>query len=290
MQEEERRKRETERILAEMEAREQEEARQLALQRGRTVAAGEKLDKNALLKEDMEERMLKHKRLLERLQKLERSMDHLERARREVEAPKIEAHYAERSKLDQAFFEQERKRFLEAHRAAWEQDLEQKRRLERVGPASAEFRRRVMEAREAEFNELRAEREERVREQMERKREEVLYARKRAYAMRLRQEEEERRRAEEEERRRAEAERGARAGPADDGWHKVGDRGPGAPAAAAPPADRPGKFVPSALRGGSRPTPTQAPAGGRRAVMAWLAFPPLPLPLLFIARRSQRSA
>jgi len=259
-QEEERLRRERERLLAEQEAREQEEARQLALQRGRTVALGEKLDKNELLREEMEERMEKHKRLLEKLHKLERTMDHVERARREVEAPKIEAFYAARREEDKVFFEEDQRKFLEAHRAAWERDLTEKERLARaVGPAEA-FRADVMAAREAEFEELQAEREERVAEERARRREEVLLARKKAYVQRLRREEEERVQKEEEEaRRRHEEELRARGvggaaapatGPGAE-WQQVGAR-PADGAAAA------GKFVPS------RRTAAAPPMGGDR--------------------------
>merc|ERR1719383_1182375 len=120
--------------------------------------------------------MEKHKRLLEKLHKLERTMDHVERARREVEAPKIEAFYAARREEDKVFFEEDQRKFLEAHRAAWERDLTEK--------------------------ELQAEREERVAEERARRREEVLLARKKAYVQRLRREEEERVQKEEEEARR----------------------------------------------------------------------------------------
>ena len=269
-QEEERLRRERERLLAEQEAREQEEARQLALQRGRTVALGEKLDKNELLREEMEERMEKHKRLLEKLHKLERTMDHVERARREVEAPKIEAFYAARREEDKVFFEEDQRKFLEAHRAAWERDLTEKERLARaVGPAEA-FRADVMAAREAEFEELQAEREERVAEERARRREEVLLARKKAYVQRLRREEEERVQKEEEEaRRRHEEELRARGvggaaapatGPGAE-WQQVGAR-PADGAAAA------GKFVPSRRTaaappmGGDRPDGEGAASGG----------------------------
>lgn len=86
----ERQKREHARFLEDQDALDQEEARRLAESRGRKIVAGEKLDKQELLREEAQERMEKHKKLLEKLRKLEKTMDYLERARREFEEPKGE--------------------------------------------------------------------------------------------------------------------------------------------------------------------------------------------------------
>jgi hypothetical protein len=55
-------------------------------------------------------------------------MDHLERARREEEAPLLEAAYQARLADDKAFHEQQQQQQAEAHKLAWEVDIQEKQR------------------------------------------------------------------------------------------------------------------------------------------------------------------
>ena len=268
-----RQKRERQRVLDEMEALEQEEARKIAAARGKEVAAGEKLDKTALMREDMEERVAKHTRLVAKLKKLELSMDHGERARREVEAPLLAEHYKARAERDVVFFAEERRRLEARHRAAWEADVARKRALADVGDEARAYAGRVMAARQAEFDEILAERDARVAEQVAARRARVELLRKRAFVAQLR---------EAEEREREAAARAAReaggptrsmtagggvgvgAGGRGGGWQTVGEGGGAGPSGGGAGAPRaPGAFVPAHLRNRTGVTPA-APPGPER--------------------------
>lgn len=63
-----------------------------------------------------------------KLARLAKNMDHLERARREEEAPLLEAAYQARLQDDKAFHEQQQQQQAEAHRLAWEVDIQEKQR------------------------------------------------------------------------------------------------------------------------------------------------------------------
>jgi translation initiation factor 3 subunit A len=63
-----------------------------------------------------------------KLARLAKNMDHLERARREEEAPLLEAAYQARLSDDKTFHEQQQLQQAEAHKLAWEVDIQEKKR------------------------------------------------------------------------------------------------------------------------------------------------------------------
>jgi translation initiation factor 3 subunit A len=63
-----------------------------------------------------------------------KQMDHLERARREEETPYLAAAWAQRVEEDRLHYEEQQKLFVENHRAAWEVDVVEKKRLSAMIP------------------------------------------------------------------------------------------------------------------------------------------------------------
>ncbi|EFJ51612.1 eukaryotic translation initiation factor 3a [Volvox carteri f. nagariensis] len=197
-------RREAERLQREMEEREQEELRAHLGARNIKVKEGEKLEKTAVIKDLMSERIKEQQELERRMVRLAKNLDHLERARREEEGPYLEAAWKERQEMDRAYWEAAQAEAARLHRQAWEVDIEEKKRLAYMVPDKEIFKALIMQRREAEFQALRRERERRMAEIRQQRKYEREIARRKAYVARCRAEVDHRLRELEEQRRREE--------------------------------------------------------------------------------------
>ncbi|KAL4448023.1 hypothetical protein ABPG75_005242 [Micractinium tetrahymenae] len=205
--EQERARREAERIQRELEEREQEELKAYMASRGKKVGEGEKLDAKAINQEVLTEQLRQQQELQRKLAKLAKQMDHLERARREEEAPLLAQAYEQKLKDDEDQFHSEAGAFKAAHRAAWEADLAEKKRLAKLAADRAAVAEQIQARRAEEFAALKAARTRALAERREARRQERDLARRREYVRRCRLQIEEKRRAEEEEAKRIEDEK-----------------------------------------------------------------------------------
>ncbi|KAE8678116.1 Eukaryotic translation initiation factor 3 subunit A [Hibiscus syriacus] len=208
-----------ERIRKEIEERELEEAQALLqetekhLKKGKKkpILDGEKLTKQSLLERAMSEQLKERQEQEKRLQKVAKTMDHLERAKREEAAPLIEAAFQRRLVEEKLFHEREQQLEVELSRQHHDGDLREKNRLVRMLENKMIFQERVISRRQAEFDQRKVEREERIKQiiqarKQERdiKREKIFYVRSEEQRIRKLREEEEARKCEETERRRKE--------------------------------------------------------------------------------------
>ena len=92
--------------------------------------------------------------LEKKIAKMLRHMDHLERAKREEEVPLLQAAMLDKAKVDEQHHIQEQARFAKVHRAAWETDVVEKRRLIRMWEDKELFGAQIMQRRAAEFAQL----------------------------------------------------------------------------------------------------------------------------------------
>ena len=83
-----------------------------------------------------------------------RHLDHFERACREEEAPIIQKEYERQLVDDEEVFEKEQERLAEVHRKAWEEDIKEKHRLQRMFEAKEALADEIMSRRKAEFEAL----------------------------------------------------------------------------------------------------------------------------------------
>ncbi|XP_022719484.1 eukaryotic translation initiation factor 3 subunit A-like isoform X2 [Durio zibethinus] len=211
-----------ERIRKEIEERELEEAQALLqetekhLKRGKKkpILDGEKLTKETLIERAMSEQLKERQEQEKRLQKVAKTMDHLERAKREEAAPLIESAFERRLVEETVLHEREQQLEVELSRQRHDGDLKEKNRLARMLENKLIFQERVMSRRQAEFDQRRVEREERIKQiilarkqEREIKRKKIFYVRSEEERIRkLREEEEARKREEAERQRKEEAE------------------------------------------------------------------------------------
>ncbi|KAK9824579.1 hypothetical protein WJX72_011465 [[Myrmecia] bisecta] len=201
----ERLKREEERLQKELEERERQEAMAMLEQaklkgKGVKVREGEKLDKNALMKDVLTEQQKQREEAERKIQKAIRQMDHFERARREDEAPMLLEAYQKKLKTDEVDFAEAQKAAAAAHAKQWEIDVAEKRRLVKMLTHKEQIQGQIHERRKEEFEALQHEREERIAERKAMRRAERDLRRKEEYVRRCRLDIEERRlKAEEEE-------------------------------------------------------------------------------------------
>ncbi|KAL2485245.1 Eukaryotic translation initiation factor 3 subunit A [Abeliophyllum distichum] len=214
------------RILREIEERELEEAQALlqeaekrSKKKGKkAVLEGEKITKQSLMELALSEQLKERQEMEKKLQKLVKTMDYLERAKREEAAPLIEAAFQRRLAEEEALHDREQHQEIELSRQRHAGDLEEKKRLGRMSESKNLFQERVVSRREAEFNRLEKEREERINQIIQSRKQEREAKRKFIYYLRceeerqtrLREEEEARKREEMERRKREEAERKAK--------------------------------------------------------------------------------
>ncbi|WIA32254.1 hypothetical protein OEZ86_003100 [Tetradesmus obliquus] len=296
-------RREKERLERELEEQEMEEARQLLEQTrrkgkaGALVKDGDKLDRKALMQEALSERLKEAQELERKLARLAKNMDHLERARREEEAPLLEAAYQARLQDDKAFHEQQQQQQAEAHRLAWEVDIQEKQRLVRMGEDKSSFAALIISRRAEEFEGLRKQRERllaerraarKVKREIDRRQEFVKRSRAQVEAKiaeieeQRRAAEEERKKAEREEQRRKAEEAAAKQRAREEEIERklkeekeailAGRTAPAAPAAAAAGDGGGGnRFIPPALR--KKMEAEAAAAGGGAPAAAASAAP-----------------
>ncbi|XP_077214480.1 eukaryotic translation initiation factor 3 subunit A-like [Tasmannia lanceolata] len=219
-------RREEQRIRREIEERELEEAQALLLEaekRGKKkgkkpVIEGEKVTKQSLIELALSEQLKERQEMEKKLQKLAKTMDYLERAKREEEAPLIEAAFQERLVEEKILHEREQEQEIELSRQHHAGDLQEKNRLVRMLDNKNVFQNKIVSRREAEFNRLEKEREDRISHLMETRRREMEIKRKMVFYLKaeeerltkLQEEEEARKHEEAERRRKEEAERKAK--------------------------------------------------------------------------------
>ncbi|GAB4841470.1 Eukaryotic translation initiation factor 3 subunit A [Ancistrocladus abbreviatus] len=218
--------RKNQRILREIEERELEEAQALlqeaekrSKKKGKkAIIEGEKVTKQTLMELALSEQLKERQDMEKKLQKLAKQMDYLERAKREEATPLIEAAYQQRLVEEKILHEREQQLEIELSRQRHDGDLQEKRRLARMLDNKRMFQERVMSRRQAEFDRLRQEREERLMQIFQARKQERETKRKMIFFLRseeeklnkLREEEEARKHEEAERRRKEEAERKAK--------------------------------------------------------------------------------
>ncbi|KAJ0243164.1 Eukaryotic translation initiation factor 3 subunit A [Hirschfeldia incana] len=214
------------RILREIEEKELEEAQALLedtekrMKKGKkkTLLDGEKVTKKTVMEMALTEQLKERQEMEKKLQKLARTMDYLERAKREEAAPLIEAAYQRRLVEEREFYEREQQREVELSRERHESDLKEKNRLSRMLEFKETFQGEVTSRRQAEFDRIRTEREERISQIIRARKQERDIKRKQMYFLtieeertrKLHEEEEARKLEEAEKRKKAEAEHKAK--------------------------------------------------------------------------------
>ncbi|OIS97941.1 PREDICTED: eukaryotic translation initiation factor 3 subunit A-like [Nicotiana attenuata] len=217
--------RRTQRILKEIEERELEEAQALlqeaekrSKRKKKPVLDGEKMTKQVIMELALNEQLRERQEMEKKLLKFAKTMDYMERARREEAAPLIESAFQQRLAEEAALHEREQQQEIELSRQRHAGDLEEKRRLGRMLENKRIFQERAVSSREAEFNRLKHERQERInqiiqsrKQDRETRRKLIFFLRSQeAQQKRLQEEEEARKREEAEQRKREEAERKAK--------------------------------------------------------------------------------
>ncbi|XP_043699412.1 eukaryotic translation initiation factor 3 subunit A-like [Telopea speciosissima] len=198
-------RREEQRIRREIEERELEEAQamlQEAEKRGKKkgkkpVLEGEKVTKQTLIELALSEQLRERQEMEKKLQKLAKTLDYMERAKREEEAPMIEAAYQKRLVEEEILHEREQQQEIELSRQRYAGDLLEKNRLAHMLEQKKVFQERIVSRREAEFNKLKREREERIRQLLQARKQEKETKRK--FLLHLKSEEERLKKLEEEE-------------------------------------------------------------------------------------------
>ncbi|KAI3754987.1 hypothetical protein L1987_54779 [Smallanthus sonchifolius] len=215
------------RILREIEEREQQEAQALLNDVGKRIKKkgkkppiieGEKVTTQTLMVLAMQEQLRERQEMEKKMQKLIKTMDHFERAKREEAAPLIETAFQNRLAEEKVLHEREQQLEVERSRLRHDGDVKEKHRLARVMEHKMEFQERVVSRRQAEYNRMRSEREERLSQVLKARKEERDIKRKMLYFLRteeerltrLREEEEVRKRQEAEKRKKEEIERWAK--------------------------------------------------------------------------------
>ncbi|KAM0014546.1 putative proteasome component (PCI) domain, eukaryotic translation initiation factor 3 subunit A [Helianthus debilis subsp. tardiflorus] len=196
------------RIRREIEEREQKEAQALLnnviKKKGKKlpIIDGEKVTKQTLMELATQEQVREQQEMEKKMQKLIKTMDHFERAKREEAAPLIEAAFQSRLAEEKLLHEREQHHEVEFSRSRHDGDVREKNRLARVLEHKMEFEERVVSRRQAEYNRLRAEREEWLSQVLKARKEERDIKRKMLYFLRTEEERLTRLREEEEARKR----------------------------------------------------------------------------------------
>ncbi|KAL3155895.1 hypothetical protein ABBQ32_012895 [Trebouxia sp. C0010 RCD-2024] len=202
-------KREEDRLKREIEERDLKEAEELLAKtgKGKKLKEGEKLDKNAIMQEALEEQNKARIEQAKKMDTLIKRMDHTERARRENEAPLLQEAYAQKVKDDELDFAEQQKQAAIQHRQQWEHDSAEKQRLLKMQEDHHQFQQQIVSRRQGEFEELQRAREEEIAERKAMKRAERDIARKKEFVRRVRLQIEDRRAEIEARELQAEAER-----------------------------------------------------------------------------------
>ncbi|TKY45578.1 Eukaryotic translation initiation factor 3 subunit A [Spatholobus suberectus] len=207
--------RKNQRILREIEEREIEEAQALLQEAEKRIKKkgkkpiieGDKITKQTLMELTLTEQLRERQEMEKKLQKLAKTMDYLERAKREEAAPLIEAAYQQRLVEERILHEHEQQQEVELSKQRHEGDLKEKERLSRMISYKEIYQVRVVSHRQAEFNRLRREREERISRILLSRRQEREKMRKLKFYLKLEEERQQKLREEEEAQKREETER-----------------------------------------------------------------------------------
>ncbi|OIV92120.1 hypothetical protein TanjilG_26978 [Lupinus angustifolius] len=207
--------RKNQRILREIEERQKEETQALLQEAEKRIKKkgkkpiieGDKMSKQTLMELALTEQLRERQEMEKKLQKLAKTMDYLERAKREEAAPLIEAAYQQRLVEERVLHEHLQQQEVELSQQRHEGDLREKDRLVRMIGNKEIYQERVVSHREAEFNRLRREREERISRILLTRRQEREKLRKLKFYLKLEEERQEKLHAEEEARKQEEAER-----------------------------------------------------------------------------------
>ncbi|KAG4189123.1 hypothetical protein ERO13_A08G207600v2 [Gossypium hirsutum] len=203
-----------ERIRKEIEERELEEAQALLQETEKHLKRGKKkpildgkLTKQTLIERALSEQLKERQEQEKRLQKVAKTMDHLERAKREEAAPLIEAAFQRRLVEEKVLHEREQQLEVELSRQRHDGDLKEKNRLARMLENKMIFQESVISRRQAEFDQRRVEREERIKQIIQARKQERDIKRKKIFYVRSEEERIKKMRKEEEACKREEAER-----------------------------------------------------------------------------------
>ncbi|KAE9590973.1 hypothetical protein Lal_00023497 [Lupinus albus] len=207
--------RKNQRILREIEERQMEETQALLQEAEKRIKKkgkkpiieGDKMSKQTLMELALTEQLRERQEMEKKLQKLAKTMDYLERAKREEAAPLIEAAYQQRLVEERILHEHLQQQEVELSQQRHEGDLREKDRLVRMISNKEIYQERVVSHRQAEFDRLSREREERISRILLSRRQEREKLRKLKFYLKLEEEKQEKLRAEEEARKQEEAER-----------------------------------------------------------------------------------
>ncbi|KAK7284215.1 hypothetical protein RJT34_18957 [Clitoria ternatea] len=207
--------RKNQRILREIEEREIEEAQALLQEAEKRIKKkgkkpiieGDKITKQTLMELTLTEQLRERQETEKKLQKLAKTMDFWERAKREEAAPLIEAAYQQRLVEERILHEREQQQEIELSKQRHEGDLKEKERLVRMIDNKEIYQERVVSHRQAEFNRLRREKEERISRILQSRRQEREKMRKLKFYLQIEEDRQQKLREEEEARKREEAER-----------------------------------------------------------------------------------
>eukprot|EP00029_Vermamoeba_vermiformis_P007664 TRINITY_DN3379_c0_g1_i4.p1 TRINITY_DN3379_c0_g1~~TRINITY_DN3379_c0_g1_i4.p1 ORF type:complete len:1156 (+),score=420.75 TRINITY_DN3379_c0_g1_i4:54-3521(+) len=89
-------------------------------------------------------------------------LEHLNRARREAEIPVLLEEYKKRQETEKVHWEQQRVKFLETHKQAYENATRDRERLKRIEADRSSFINKMMASRKEEYEKLNAEREKKL--------------------------------------------------------------------------------------------------------------------------------
>ena len=208
--------RKNERLRQEIEEREKEETKALYEEaekkfknyKGKKpLIEGDKITKQTLMELTLNEQLRERQEMEKKLQKLAKTMDYLERAKREEAAPLIHAAYVKRQEEEKILHEHEQQQEIELSRQRHEGDLKEKERLARMIGNKEIYQEKVVSRRQAEFDRLRKETEERISRILQSRKQDRERLRKWKYYLNVEEERQQKLREEEEARKREEAER-----------------------------------------------------------------------------------
>ncbi|KAH0779467.1 hypothetical protein KY290_005894 [Solanum tuberosum] len=217
--------RRNQRILKEIEDRELEEAQAMlqeaekrSKRKKKPVLDGEKMTKKDIMELALHEQLRERQEMEKKWQKFAKVMDYLERAKREEAAPLIESAFQRHLAEEATLHEREQQQEIELSKQRHAGDLVEKRRLGRMLENERIFQERLVSCREAEFNSMKQERQERINQIIQTRKQDrdtrrklILFLQKEEEQQKRLQEEEDARKHEEaEKRKREEADRKAK--------------------------------------------------------------------------------
>ncbi|XP_049342485.1 eukaryotic translation initiation factor 3 subunit A-like [Solanum verrucosum] len=206
--------RRNQRILKEIEDRELEEAQAMlqeaekrSKRKKKPVLDGEKMTKKDIMELALHEQLRERQEMEKKWQKFAKIMDYLERAKREEAAPLIESVFQQHLAKEATLHEREQQQEIELSRQRHAGDLVEKRRLGRMLENERIFQERVVSCREAEFNSLKQERQERINQIIQTRKQDRDTRRKLIFFLRKEEEQQKRLQEEEDARKHEEAEK-----------------------------------------------------------------------------------